>query len=447
MTIRVYILAFLMISPGRGISQTIPEMVDELLKAYSMQRSFNGVALVGSKGALLLQKGYGLQNVKTGTLNTPNTIFQTGSLTKQFTAAIILQLQDEKKLAIQDPLSKYIPGYPEGDKITLEMLLAHTAGIFSYTNDESFMRRAAERPITLDSLIAYIKSRPLDFQPGTSFSYSNSGYVLLGAVIEKVTGRSYFRAVRERILVPLGMDHSGFDFHALKSAGKAIGYRKLSATVNEPATVVDSSLSYAAGGLYSTAADLYKWDRSLYGHRILSDTSLKQAFTPHRSKYGYGWFVDTTFGSIVMMHGGTISGFSCFMAHIPASETCIILLDNTGAPDLPRIGENIDAILNDRPYDFPEPRQEIVPDTAVLSQYVGEYRFSAEFSITITLENGELMAAAPGQGKNEMFAEKDNLFFMKGVDTRIEFVKGATGRLEKMIFRQEGVETTGIKVR
>ena len=447
MFIRIYIFVFLVISSCRVLAQTIPETVDELLKAYSGQRSFNGVALVASKGTILLEKGYGLQDVKKGSANTVNTIFQVGALTKQFTAAIILQLQDENKLSVQDKLSKYIPGYPDGDKITLENLLTHTSGIFNYTKDELFMRTEAARPISLDSLIARFKDKPLDFQPGATFSYSSSGYILLGAVIERITGRSYFQAVRQQILLPLKMDHSGFDFRSLKSANKATGYLKLNAKFNEPAAIVDSSVSYAAGAFYSTAGDLYKWDRSLNSHRILSEPSLKQAFTPHQSKYGYGWYIDSSYGKKVMIHSGEISGFSSFMAHIPSGETCIILLDNTGAPALARIGENINSILNDQPYDFPQPREEKVLDSATLSQYTGDYRFSPEFIITITLENGELIAQATGQGKSEMFAEKDNLFFLKLVDTRMEFIKGPAGRVEKMIFYQGSLETSGLKIK
>lgn len=429
------------------MSQTIPETVDEMLKLYSTQHAFNGAVLVATRGNILLQKGYGRQNAATDVHNTANTIFQTGSLTKQFTAALILRLRDEGKLTLQDKLSKYLPGYPNGDQITIEMLLTHTSGVFNYTNDAAFMRRIAGKPLSKDSLLASFEDKPLDFAPGASFGYSNSGYILLGLLIEKITGKSYFRTVREKILAPLKMDHSGFDFRSLKSPDKATGYLKLTAKSGEPATIVDSTLTYAAGSFYSTVTDLYKWDRSLYSHTLLSDSSLKEAFTPHRSGYGYGWIIDTSSGASVMMNGGTISGFSGFMAHIPVSETCIILLDNTSAPALARIGENINAILTDQPYYFPEIRQEIILDTATLAQYTGEYRFSADFSIVVTLENGELIATATGQGKNELFAEKDNSFFLRMVGERMEFLKGATGRVEKMILYQEDIQTTGMKVR
>ncbi len=430
-----------------GVAQTMPETVDELLKAYSRQQSFNGVALVARRDSVLLLKGYGLSNVKTGASNTANTIFQVGSLTKQFTAAIILQLQEKNKLSVHDKLSRYLPDYPEGDRITLQNLLTHTAGIYNYTNDEAFMLTSATRSISTDSLIARFKHKPLDFAPGAKFGYSNSGYILLGAVIEKVTGKSWFRVVREDILGPLHMDHSGFDFRGLKSTDKATGYLKLTTRSTVPAMIVDSSVSYSAGSFYTTAGDLYKWDRGLYSRKILSDESLQQAFTPYQAKYAYGWVIDTSYGKRVITHGGSIFGFTAFIARQPADETCIILLDNTGSPALSKIGENINAILNDQPYDFPKPRKEISLDSATLIRYTGEYRLAPQFVITIGYEGGGLVAQATGQGKNELFAEKENFFFLKVVDAQMEFVKGPSGRVDKLILYQGGQQLPGIKIR
>jgi len=307
-------------------TQTIPETIDELLKAYSKQYAFNGFGIGCTKRKYFITKGYGYKNISTHSFNSEKTIFQVGSITKQFTAAIILQLQEKNKLSVKDNLSKYISDYPNGEKITIENLLTHTSGIFNYTNDETFMKTASGKPISPEHLIDLFKNKPLNFQPGEKYNYSNSNYVLLGYIIEKITGRSYFDVVRENIFQPLHMDHSGFDFKGLVSPDKAIGYLRLTAKTSQPAAIFDSSVAYAAGALYTTVDDLYKWDRGLYGNEILSDASIGQAFRPHLSNYGYGWIIDTVYGKKVVMHDGGIFGFESFIARVPADETCIIYL-------------------------------------------------------------------------------------------------------------------------
>src|SRR5580698_113597 len=170
-------------------AQTPSQEINELLKQYTKQNSFNGVALVAQKGKILLEQGYGYKNATTKSLNDSNTVFQIGSITKQFTSAIILQLQEQHKLSVQDKLSKYIPDYPNSDSITIENLLTHTSGIYNYTNDDAYMQNTSATPIKLETLISLFKNKPLDFSPGTKYSYSNSGYVLLGYIIERITGK------------------------------------------------------------------------------------------------------------------------------------------------------------------------------------------------------------------------------------------------------------------
>ena len=218
----------IIISALKAVGQTTAQEIDELLKAYSTQNSFNGSALVAQKGKILLQKGYGYKNAPANTFNDSNTIFQIGSITKQFTAAVILQLQEKQKLSVQDKLSKYIPGYPNGDSISIENLLTHTSGIHNY-NDEAFMEKNATKPIATDNLIKLFKNATADFKPGEKYNYSNSNYILLGLIIEKITGKSFYSIIRGNIFQSLEMAHSGFDFASLKSADKATGYFRLNA--------------------------------------------------------------------------------------------------------------------------------------------------------------------------------------------------------------------------
>jgi CubicO group peptidase (beta-lactamase class C family) len=429
-----------------GFSQDLSRRIDTLLNAYAKQMTFSGSVLVARNGEVLSNKGYGFKNIGEKTMNDSNTIFQIGSITKQFTAAIILQLQEKNKLSIQDKLSKYIPDYPKGDSITIEELLTHTSGVYNYTNDRDFMQKGSIVPISRDSLILLFKNKPLDFPPGTKYSYSNSGYILLGYIIEKVTGKPYFQVMHDNIFGPLHMIHSGFDFKGLSSADKATGYLNPSAGLK--AEIVDSSVSFAAGAIYTTTGDLYKWDRALYTDRIISQSSLQKAFTPHLDNYGYGWMMDSVYGKKVVEHGGGIFGFVSFILRVPEDQICIIVLDNQPSPAGPgKIAFDINALLNGKPYSIPHERVAITVDTVTLKQYVGAYQLNPNFIITITLENGQLMTQATNQPKFPVFAEKKNFFFLKVVDAQIEFVKGADGTVEKMILYQNGIQQTANKIK
>jgi CubicO group peptidase (beta-lactamase class C family) len=428
-------------------AQTPAQEINELLKQYTKQSSFNGVVLVAQKGEILLEQGYGYKNATTKLLNDSNTVFQIGSITKQFTSAIILQLQEQHKLSVQDKLSKYISDYPNGDSITIENLLTHTSGIYNYTNDDAYMQNNSADPIKLSDLISLFKNKLLDFSPGSKYSYSNSGYILLGYIIEKITGKPYFTIVKENIFAPLGMTHTGFDFKNLKSPNKATGYLKLTAKNIKPSLVVDSSVSYSAGSIYTTVGDLYKWDRALYTNKIIHDPSLEKAFTPFKNNYGYGWVIDSSYGKKVVMHEGGIFGFVSFIARIPADETCIILLENEQSSGLPKIAENINSILNQQPYDFPRVKNEIEVDTSILKEYTGQYQLAPNFILTVTLEDRQLMVQATGQNKNELFAEKENLFFLKFEDVQIEFIKAPDGEVDRLILYQYSQKVNALKIK
>jgi len=423
-------------------TQNIPAKLDTLLDAYVKEFKFNGTVFAATKGAVIVEKGYGYKNKSTKALNDTNTIFQIGSITKQFTAAIILRLLEQHKLSLQDSLTKYIPDYPNGNKITIENLLTHTAGIFNYTNDAAFMVNETTHPIRRDSLINRFKYKPLDFPPGQKFSYSNSGYILLGYIIEKVTGQSYFQVVREQIFQPLHMDHTGFDFTHLNSPDKAIGYTSPESTT--PANIVDSSVSFAAGAIYTTVGDLYKWDRALLAGRIISPASQEKAYTPHLAQYGYGWMIGVVDGKRVVEHGGGITGFVSDIRRIPEDETCIVILDNQPNEANPsKITQDIAAILNGKDIKLPKAKVAATLDTTLLHQYVGQYQISPTFTITITLDNGHLYGQATGQGKSELFAEKKDLFFPKIIEAEIEFVRGADDKVEKLILHQNGQNVPG----
>jgi CubicO group peptidase (beta-lactamase class C family) len=427
-------------------SQDLANKMDTLVSAYANQFKFSGVAFVTKGGEVLLQKGYGYKNFARKIPNDPQGIFKIGSITKQFTATVILHLQEQGKLNVQDKLSKYVSDFPDADRITIEHLLTHTSGIYNYTNDNRFMNNESLKHVELDRMISMMKEKPLDFQPGSKFSYSNSNYILLGHIIQKVSGKQYEQMVREIIFTPLQMSQSGFDFKNLKDTNKVTGYLAIENNLQLVAPIVDSSASFAAGAVYSSAGDLYKWHKALYTDKVISKTSLERAFTPKLNKYGYGWMADSIKGKRIIRHNGGIFGFTADMLRIPADDVCIIVLCNEAA-DLSPISRGLTNIIYGLPYEVPQEKKSVQLPEEVLKAYVGEYWVSEDYKVFVTLENGQLKAQVTGQPKVDLYAQKTDLFFVKIVDAQVEFKKDASGKVQKLVFYQGGAMIEAVKVK
>jgi CubicO group peptidase (beta-lactamase class C family) len=408
---------------------------------------FNGSALVAKNGVILLNKGYGYRNATDKVANNEQTIFQLGSVTKQFTSAVILKLQEEKKLSVSDKLSKYFPGYPKGDSITIEQLLTHTSGIYNYTNDGKFMANEVTKSANREMMMALFKDKPLDFSPGSSWSYSNSGYSLLGYIIEAVTKKPYEQAVRKYIFTPLKMTHSGFDFTHLKSNEKAIGYFKLNDKEKVEAPIVDSSVSFSAGAIYSTIGDLYLWHKALQKNSILSREQQEKAYTPVKNRYGYGWSIDSIEGKRRVSHGGGIHGFITTIARVPEDDICIVLLSNASNTTVGEISKSIFAILYGKEYELPKERTEIKLPEEKLKEYVGEYELNKDLHVVISLKEGALVAIPTGQKTEILYAEKEDLLFVKSQDIQLEFTRNEKKEIDGFILHQGGAKIPCKKIK
>ncbi len=430
-----------------SFGQTTGEKVAQLLNAYAQLNQLNGTVLVSHKGKIVHHQGYGWKNAEQGSPATTATIYQVGSVTKQFTAAIILKLAEQKKLTLNDKLSKYFPAYPQGDSITIFHLLTHTSGIFNYTNDPEFMATKAVQPITEQQMLERFIHKEPDFSPGAKWSYSNSGYYLLGRIIQQVTRQPYEKIVRQYIFTPLGMNKSGFNFTGLADTNRAIGYYSISPKNSLPAGIVDSTVSYSAGAIYSTTTDLLKWHNGMLNNRVISAASKKKAFTPFKMKYGLGWFIDSFANKRVTMHGGTIFGFNALLVRVEQDNTCIVILNNTGNPKLDEMSKNLLAILYNKPYKVPAGKKEITLSEQILKRYVGTYELTPEFLIAITLENGKLFGQATAQPKFELFAQKEHYFFLKAVEAEVEFNVNATGEAESLVLYQGGTKALAKKIK
>jgi len=351
--------------PHHGYPQDKASKIDTLLQAYHDNGQFNGTALVAENGKVIYKKGIGLANMEWNIPNTPDTKFRIGSITKQFTSMLVMQLVEQQKIDLQGKLTDYLPYYRQdtGQKVTIHHLLTHTSGIPSYTSLPQFSEEVSRDPYPVDEFITKYCSGDLEFEPGSQFSYNNSGYFLLGAVIEKVTGKTYEEVLAENILRPLGMKDTGYDHHDTIIPGRAAGYsRDFDGYENAP--YLDMSLPYAAGSLYSTVEDLSIWDQALYSDKLLSKKMKDVLFKPHVSAmgahYGYGWvvgqkgFPKSKEKVTSVAHGGGINGFNTLIERLVDQKHLIVLFNNTGGAPLAAIGDGIRNILYGHQYDLPK---------------------------------------------------------------------------------------------
>ncbi|WP_223640102.1 serine hydrolase [Corallococcus sp. EGB] len=335
----VLAVALLCVPVAAGAA-TRQQELDKLLTQYHQLRQFNGAALVANEKGIVLKKAYGQANFEWNVPNTPDTKFRIASMTKQFTAMVILQLVAEGKLKLDDTLVSALPDYRKdtGSRITITHLLNHTSGIPNYTSAPDFFPKVSRNPYAVADFVKQFASGDLEFEPGSKFAYSNSGYYLLGAIIERVTGKTYAQAVQERIFTPLGMKDSGYDVAATVLPKRASGY-ELTPGGYANAAYLDMSLPYAAGSLYSTVEDLYRWDRALYENKLLPEALKQKMFTPGLENYGLGLSMDPlplNDGKTVLAtigHSGGINGFSSRIYRVPEGREVVILLDNTSRGD------------------------------------------------------------------------------------------------------------------
>jgi CubicO group peptidase (beta-lactamase class C family) len=359
------IIIFLFTFQGAIFAQSKIDKIDELIQAYHDLGQFNGTALVAENGKVIYQKGFGMANIEWNIPNKPDTKFRLGSVTKQFTAMLILQLVAEGQIDLEGRLADYLPYYRKdvGEKVTVHHLLTHTSGIPSYTGLPNFFQDISRDPYGVDEFVQKYCSGDLEFEPGSKFAYNNSGYFLLGAIIEKVTGETYEEMSQERIFKPLGMKNSGYDHHDTIIPNRATGYaRTFDGYTNSP--YLDMSLPYAAGSLYSTVEDLYIWDQALYSEKILSQEMKDLYFKSHvkamGGSYAYGWVFqkrklpESKKELNIIAHGGGINGFNTLIDRMVDERHLVVLFNNSPGASLGNMSTAITRILYDEAYNLPK---------------------------------------------------------------------------------------------
>jgi CubicO group peptidase (beta-lactamase class C family) len=447
MQLRLPLLLSLLVAFSVTYAQSTGQLLDSMMRQHAALKKFNGSVLVAKGGNILLEQGYGYKNVAQKTGADAKGLYQYGSVTKQFTAALILKLQEEGKLKLEDKLSRYFPQFSFADSVTLRHLLTHTSGIYNYTNDARFMNAEAVKPTGQKRIFELFENKPLQFVPGSKFSYSNSNYMLLGYIAEKVTGKPYETLLRQYILQPAGMHTAGFDFTNLKSVDKTTGYNAINGDQAFPAGIVDSSASYAAGALYGSVYDLYAWHQALQKGTLLTPKSMQQMHNTALDHYALGVAVDSLYGKKRVSHGGGIFGFVSDFVRYPEEDLVIVVLSNNPSVTISNIAPSLAGLVFGQPVTWPTAKVEISVPADILNSYTGEYELAPNFKINIALENGQLVGQPTGQPKTQLFAESNTKFFLKVVDAQVEFNKDAQGAVESLTLFQNGREIKGKKIK
>jgi len=360
MRIKKALFIFFVITPIL-FAQSKSEKIDDLLSRYNEYGLLNGSVLVAEKGEVILKKGYGLANMEFDIPNSEKTVHRIGSITKQFVSTMIMQLVEEGKIKVDEKMTTYLKDYRKetGDRVTIFHLLTHTSGIPSYTGSPGFWSDSSRNPYTTEELIEKFCMGDLEFEPGSKFAYNNSGYVLLGKIVEEVTGITYEENIQKRIFDKIGMNNSYLDRPAKIIKNRASGYdsRGLGYVNTRYMDVINA---FGAGDIATTVEDLYLWDQALYTEKIISEESKNKMFTPYLSNYGFGWGIDkiehpADGDSLTMYsHGGGINGFNTHISRTINDKILIVGLNNTGGAPWREIRKNITKILYGKEYDYPK---------------------------------------------------------------------------------------------
>jgi CubicO group peptidase (beta-lactamase class C family) len=434
---KVLLRAFALVCVATCCSAQDAAQLDQVVQTYVQNNGFMGSVLVARDATVMLNKGYGSANLEWNIPNAPTTKFRLGSITKQFTAASILLLEERGKLKLEDPIKTYLTDAPSAwDRITIFNLLTHSSGIPNFTSLAEYKTlQLSETPPA--KTIAMVRDRPLDFFPGEKMSYSNSGYILLGYVIEKITGGSYEHFVRDNIFTPLGMKDSGYDSNSAIIERRAAGYSPSpSGPIN--ASYVHMSISHAAGALYSTTEDLLRWEQGLFGAKVVSAASLKKMTTPFKNDYALGVVVHTVEGRTVVDHGGGIEGFNTFLAYYPDDKLTVVVLANINGPTPNAIATKLATVARGGTVQTAAERKQITLPQGTLERFVGTYEVAPGLNMWIRLQGDHLTMQLAGQLQLPLFAQSETKFFLKAADAQIEFVNGGAGAVTAAILHQNG---------
>lgn len=435
----VFLLTFSI--QAQSLDQKIDAMASEMYP-----KDGPGVSiLIAKDGKPIYQKAFGLANLELNTPMTTGNVFEIGSITKQFTAVAILMLEEQGKLSVNDDILKYIPDYPtNGKTITIHNLLNHTSGIKSYTSMPSF-RDLAAQDMTPTELIDKFKNEPMDFDPGEKFLYNNSGYILLGHIIEVVSKMSYEDYIEKNIFEKLGMTNSYYGSNNQIIHNRADGYQEGSKSF-ENSNYLSMTLPYAAGSLMSTTDNLLIWQNALNSYKLISKESYEKAIhgstlnNDEHISYGYGLIEDNISGSTAIQHGGGIFGYTTMGVYFPEEKVFVSALSNCNCKDVSTLAKKIGALAIGKP--LPSKDDAITLSDEELKKWIGTYEFEGSVLRFITVENGKIYSKRDGSTKLEIFPTSADEFVFENGSPTYKFSKDANG-LNQVVMTVDGDKHIG----
>ena len=407
---------------------------DKLLSEHFKTDEPGATVLVSRNGQIIYKKAFGMANLE---LNVPmqvDNVFWIASIGKEFTAVAILQLMEQGKLNLQDEITKFIPDYPtQGNKITIEHLLTHTSGIHNFSGMPD-----PERKLTTDctpnEVIDFFKNLPMRFAPGTQWEYSNSGYFLLGYIIEKITGKPYSEYLEENIFKPLGMTNSLFANNK-RIIKNRVGAYSQGENGFENSRPLNATIIYSAGAIQSTVEDFFKWHQAVHSYKLVKKEILDKAFTRYKltdgkeADYGYGWRLGYVYESSSIWHGGGIEGFGNIEIYLPKEDVFVVIFTNCDCSYPKDITSKLAALAVGKPYEY----KEIPVANTILQGYTGLYENQKGQQRIITVSENQLYSQLGRSPKSKLKAyQKDMFFFEDDAMKTIEFSGNKKGKIEKL---------------
>jgi CubicO group peptidase (beta-lactamase class C family) len=437
-----------------GTSANLGAMIDAYTAGYGAAwgpaYAPHGYLVVARGGRPIVSRAFGNATLEGGGAKAnDDTRFRIGSVTKQFTAVAILELDQAKKLSIADPVRKYLPELPATfDAVTLRHLLTHTSGVFDYTHDEALMS-ARGKPMTQARVLETFAQKPLAFAPGAEHAYSNSNYFLLGMTIERVSGLSYEQYMQQEVFGPAGMKSSS-TIDAPTAPNTAVGFGIGDDDELKAVESIDMSIPFAAGAIRSTPKDLVAWDRALASHALLDDAHEKLRITPEKEDYAFGVIVEKKYGRALEWHNGGIDGFRTFFARVPELDAAVAFMSNSEELDVDKIGMAVVKMMDDgRPVDPPKERAIAPFDPAAAKAVSGEYAITDDskkslsamvpkgivesvVALTIAAENGHVSVKPVGQSRFYAYFDRDGALFTKRGKVDLVPERDAQGNVVKL---------------
>ena len=440
----IFIVCFL--SFTIGFSQSLESKIDDLLNSSYKTNEPGATALVARNGEVIYRKAFGNSNLELDVEMIPENVFEIGSITKQFTAVSILMLLEQGKLSLDDEITKFLPEYPtHGKTITIHHLLTHTSGIKSYTNMQSF-GEVVRKDMTPIEMIDFFKNEPMEFDPGEKYNYNNSGFFILGYIIEHISGMTYTEFLQENIFNPLNMTSSYYGSHTKLIENRASGYQENNGFAN--AIYISLSLPYAAGSIMSNVDDMLKWQTAINSNTLVKRETIKKAFTNYTLNngepinYGYGWSRNDLNGIPSIEHGGGIPGYTTMGIYVPSEDVYVIILTNCGCNSPSGVATKIAALAINKPYPTATNVSNLTQKQ--LEKWTGAYKFENDAIRVVSLKDGQLYSQRDEGEVYKIYPKNENEFYFEEgvIQYKFSMKDGKkTALFKNRINVSEGIET------